>query len=185
MTTRRAHLTHLGLAATAGLTAAAAAPLSPAATAAPLSPAATAAPLSPAAAGAPRQAGAPRRIEQDIVLSARRREITLPALPPLGVTYIATFDLFDSAGATVGEAFAGASVVDVTLDGPVVLATVVLRLAAGEIHYQRVMNRFGAYPRTAIGAILGGTGDYSAIRGVVDISWPDADRIDLVVRPVE
>ncbi|WP_117211548.1 allene oxide cyclase barrel-like domain-containing protein [Allorhizocola rhizosphaerae] len=159
MTTRRTHLTRFGLAAAAGFTAAATTAAGPAA------------------------AGVPRRMQDQIVLSARRKQITLPVLPALGVAYIATFDLFDRSGATVGTAAAGATVVDVTTGGPVVLAHVVLVLADGEIHYQRLMNRFGAYPRTATGPIVGGTGIYACICGEVDITWPDAERIDLVVRP--
>ncbi len=157
MTTRRAHLTRLGFAAAAGLAATAGA--------------------------APARAGGPRRTEASIVLSARRSQITLPVVPTLGLSYIATLDVFDGSGARVGTAAAGATVVDLTLDGPVVLAHVVLKLSGGEIHYQRLMNRFGAYPRTAVGAILGGTGSHAGISGEVDISWPDADRIDIVIRP--
>ncbi|HET6213698.1 MAG TPA: hypothetical protein VFE14_12615 [Micromonosporaceae bacterium] len=157
MSTRRSHLATLGLAVT-GLSAIGV----------------TAAP-SPAFGSAP---GEPFR------LTARRAKITIPDLPALGLTYIAMLDLFDEAGAAVGQAAAGASIVDITLDGPVVLASVVLKLADGEIHYQRLMNRFGEFPRAATGAILGGTGTYHDIRGTVDISWPDADRVELVVQPV-
>jgi hypothetical protein len=164
MTSRRAHLARLGLAATAGLAAAATTSVAPA---------------------APAGAGGRRRPEQEIVLSARRRQITIPAVPPLGVTYVATLDLFNADGTAAGTGASGASVVDVTLDGPVVLAAVVLQLADGEIHYQRIMNRFGAFPRTATGAILGGTGTYQGIRGQVSVSWPDDEVIDLVVQPVE
>lgn len=156
MSTRRNHLAGLGLAA-AGITIGAA-------TTSP-TPARAAAPTTP------------------ITLVARRTKITLPDLPTLGLTYVALLDLFDQAGVKVGMAAAGSSVVDLTLTGPVVLATVVLRLADGEIHYQRLINRFGDFPRTATGAILGGTGVYEDIRGEVQISWPDADRVDLVVHP--
>lgn len=116
-------------------------------------------------------------------LTAYRTELTLPALPTLGLPYICRLDLFDEAEAPVGTAAAGAMVIGLTDAGPVVLAWVVLQLAEGEIHYQRVMDRFGDYPRTAVGAVLGGTGAYHELRGEVDISWPDPDRIDLVVRP--
>lgn len=119
----------------------------------------------------------------DLVLTARRTEITLPAVPTLGITYICQLDLSAESGTTVGTAYAGASVVGLTLAGPVVLAVVVLRLADGEIHYQRVMDRFGGFPREATGAILGGTGGYRGIGGEVEISWPDEERIDLVVHP--
>jgi hypothetical protein len=108
---------------------------------------------------------------------ARRKQITLPAVPTPGLTYIATFDLTDSAGAAVGDAAAATSIVDVTTAGPVILSQVILRLADGELHYQRMMNRFGNYPRTAVGAILGGSGAYAGARGDVRISWPDADVI--------
>lgn len=116
-------------------------------------------------------------------LVARRTELTLPAVPTLGVPYLCLLDLSDPAGAPAGTATADATVVGVTLDGPIVLATVVLQLLDGEIHYQRILDRFGDYPRTAVGAILGGTGAYRDMRGEVDISWPDPDQVDLTVRP--
>jgi hypothetical protein len=59
---------------------------------------------------------------------------------------------------------------------------VVLHLADGEIHYQRVMDRFGAFPRTAAGAVTGGTGAYRDATGEVAITWPDENQVDLAVR---
>jgi hypothetical protein len=154
MTTRRAHLAALGLAG-------AALPLA-------------ALPLAASTAwGA--DAAPPLR------LTATRTQISLPALPSVGVTYIATFDLADADGQPVGTAWSSSAVVDVNLEGPVVLGVIVLRLTDGEIHYQRVINRFGDYPRTSTGAILGGTGTYNAAAGTVDVSWPDPDTISLVV----
>lgn len=88
---------------------------------------------------------------EPIQLTAKRAKITLPDLPALGLTYIALLDLFNPEGAPAGKAAAGASIVDLTLQGPVVLAHVVLKLSDGEIHYQRLMDRFGAFPRTAKG----------------------------------
>lgn len=159
MSTRRSHLAGLGLTAAGLALGASAAPTGAAATA--------------PAGSAP---------AQPLPLVARRTELTLPALPTLGVPYVCLLDLFDQAGMPVGTAAAGATVVGVSLQGPVVLASVVLQLAGGEIHYQRVMDRFGAYPRTAVGAILGGTGGYRDVRGEVGISWPDPDRVDLLVQ---
>lgn len=74
---------------------------------------------------------------------------------------------------------------DVTLDGPVILSQVVLQLADGEIHYQRMIDRFGAYPRAAVGAILGGTGVYAIARGDVQVIWPDQDTIKIALNLVE
>jgi hypothetical protein len=118
-------------------------------------------------------------------LTARRTENTLPDLPALGMPYVCLLDLFDEAQSQVGTATAGSMVVGVTLEGPVVLASVVLHLPDGEVHYQRIMDRFGGFPRTAVGAILGGTGAYRDARGEVDISWPDDEKVDLVVRTSE
>jgi hypothetical protein len=128
---------------------------------------------------------APARAKSIVELVARRKKITLPELPTPGLTYIATFDLTDPAGAAAGVAAASTSIVDVTLDGPVILSQVVLQLADGEIHYQRMINRFGAYPRTATGAILGGTGVYAIARGDVKITWPDQDTIKIELNLVE
>jgi hypothetical protein len=127
----------------------------------------------------------PARARSTVELIAKRKKITLPDLPVLGLTYIATFDLTDPAGAAAGVAAASTSIVDVTLDGPVILSQVVLQLADGEIHYQRMINRFGEYPRTATGAILGGTGAYAIARGDVKITWPDQDTVAIALNLVE
>lgn len=128
---------------------------------------------------------APARARSTVELIAKRKTITLPDLPTPGLTYIATFDLTDPAGAAAGVAAATTSIVDVTLDGPVILSQVVLQLPDGEIHYQRMINRFGAYPRTAVGAILGGTGVYAIARGDAMITWPDQDSIKIELNLVE
>jgi hypothetical protein len=138
----------------------------------------TAAGVTLAAAGAPTPAAA----QEPLSLIARRTELTLPDLPALGLPYVCLLDLFDQAGTQVGTATAGAMIVGVTLEGPVVLASVVLHLADGEIHYQRVMDRFGAFPRTAAGAVTGGTGGYRDATGEVAITWPDENQVDLAVR---
>ena len=67
-------------------------------------------------------------------LTATRRQLTLPAVPALGVSYIATFDVKDGTGAPAGTAWAGSSIVDISPDGPVVLSMVVLRLPDGEMY---------------------------------------------------
>lgn len=153
MSTRRKHLAGLGLTA-AGIAVA------------------TAARPAPAAAQQP---------PEPLALVARRTEINLPDLPALGVPYVCLLDLFDQEDTQVGTATAGATIVGVTVEGPVVLASVVLHLADGEVHYQRVMDRFGDFPRTAMGAIQGGTGSYRDATGEVEITWPDDERIDLLV----
>ncbi|MFC0533112.1 hypothetical protein [Phytohabitans kaempferiae] len=130
-------------------------------------------------------APAPAHARSTVELVARRRKMTLPDLPVPGLTYIATFDLTDPAGAAAGEAAASTSIVDVTLEGPVILSQVVLRLADGELHYQRMINRFGAYPRAAVGAVLGGTGVYAIARGEVKVTWPNPDTIRIVAALVE
>jgi hypothetical protein len=112
---------------------------------------------------------------------ATRKQITLPAAPTLGVPYIATFDLTDSSGTALGTAWSSSAVVDVSPAGPVVFGAIVLDLADGQIHYQRVINRYGDYPRKSTGAILGGTGKYAAATGSVDVVWPDDKTIDLTV----
>jgi hypothetical protein len=151
-TTRRAHLTGLGLG--LGL-------------------------LAGTLAGSARAAAADPVPPGQLQVYAKRKQITLPEVATPGITYIATFDLTDASGAPVGEAAAGNSVLDVTVDGPVVLSQVVLRLAKGELHYQRLMNRFGNFPRSATGAILGGTGTYATARGDVQIVWPDQNTIQI------
>jgi hypothetical protein len=132
-------------------------------------------------AAAPFAAPAPAAAATTMQLTATRRQLTLPAVPALGVSYIATFDVKDGTGAPAGTAWAGSSIVDISPDGPVVLSMVVLRLPDGEVHYQRIIDRYGPYPRTATGAILGGTGAYQSATGSVDVAWPDADTIALAV----
>ncbi|MGH3713758.1 MAG: hypothetical protein ACRDT4_09915 [Micromonosporaceae bacterium] len=159
MSTRRAHLTSLGLAAA--------------------TPLAVAAPVALASAA---PAAAATRVAGPMELVARRTKITLPDLPKLGVSYIALLDLFDSAGTKLGQASTSSFVVDVAVEGPIVLGTIVLQLADGEIHYQRLIRRYGDYPRTATGAITGGTGEYAGATGEVDVSCPDADTVQLAVK---
>jgi hypothetical protein len=132
-------------------------------------------------AAVPFAAAAPAAAAGTVQLTATRRQLNLPAVPALGVTYIATFDVKDGTGAAAGTAWAGSSIVDVTPDGPVVLSMVVLRLADGEVHYQRVIDRYGPYPRTATGAVLGGTGAYQSATGTVDVTWPDANTVALAL----
>ncbi|MGH3657413.1 MAG: hypothetical protein ACRDUA_12200, partial [Micromonosporaceae bacterium] len=131
----------------------------------------------------PRAAPAPGPgAKAPLELSARRTEITLPpGVPSLGLTYIALLDLFDTSGTKVGQASTSSFVVEVTTGGPIVLGFIVLQLEKGAIHYQRLIRRYGDYPRTTVGAITGGTGDYSSGSGHVEVSWPDAERVDLVV----
>ncbi|SDD96834.1 allene oxide cyclase barrel-like domain-containing protein [Actinokineospora iranica] len=119
-----------------------------------------------------------------IRLVSRRTRSTLPDMPTVGSTYVVLSDLFDDRGDAAGRGFATCSIVDVTAAGPVVAATMVLRLADGEIHYQRVFDRFGAYPRSGTGAILGGTGAYRDVLGEVEATWPDADQVDVVIHQV-
>ncbi|MEJ3744677.1 hypothetical protein WEI85_28565 [Actinomycetes bacterium KLBMP 9797] len=124
-------------------------------------------------------AAAPARAAAPLEIVARRKQITLPQVPAIGGTYIATFTLTDPAGAALGEAAAHTALVDVTPEGPVMLSQVVLKLRDGEVHYQRIMNRFGPFPRTAVGAIVGATGAHAGRTGAVDITWPDADTIKI------
>lgn len=189
MTTRRRYLSSVGLLALAGTVAAL--PGSEAAAAAPSVRTAgddrpgagvNAGPQATGPGDDQRGPTAPNAAAAELRLVARRTKITLPELPTLGITYVALFDLFDQARAKVGTAAAGSSVVDLTPAGPVVLSGVVLTLKDGQIHYQRLINRFGGYPRQSVGAVLGGTGAYGGARGEVGIVWPDADTIELTVR---
>ncbi|MCC9307266.1 hypothetical protein LN042_09150 [Kitasatospora sp. RB6PN24] len=119
-----------------------------------------------------------------IQLTAIRTQNTLPEVPDLGLTYVSTLDLFHADGSRAGSGVASSAIVDLTPSGPVVLSQIVLTLAGGELQYQRVIDRFGSYPRTAAGAILGGTGKYRGSSGDVEITWPDEDRIELTIKPV-
>lgn len=133
----------------------------------------------PLAAAARAGAGVPKAAPLSLV--ATRTHITLPAAPTLGVTYIATFSLVDGDGKPAGVAWSSSAVVSLDTGGPVVFGMIILHLAGGDIHYQRVIDRFGGYPRKSTGAILGGTGDYATAAGTVDVSWPNAKKIDLTV----
>lgn len=132
--------------------------------------------------GAPASPAAGSPTADPLTLVATRTQITLPAAPTLGIGYIATFDLVDGAGKAAGTAWSSSAVVD--LDStvqPVVFGMIVLRLADGDIHYQRVIDRFGDYPRKSTGAVLGGTGSYARAAGTVDVVWPDEKKIELTV----
>lgn len=146
---------------------------------------AAAAPLvaAPLAVPDPAWAGGSRTEAEPMKLVATRKQITLPAAPSLGVGYIATFELADSGGNDAGVAWSSSAVVDLKgAANPVVFGTIILRLSGGDLHYQRVIDRYGDYPRTSTGAILGGTGKYARAAGTVDVVWPDDKTINLTVR---
>lgn len=121
------------------------------------------------------------RAATPLEFTARRTEITIPDVPSLGLSYICLLDLFDPSGTKVGQASSSSFIVTMTLEGPVVLGSIVLHLADGDIHYQRLIDRYGGYPRTATGAILGGTGEYAGVGGEVEVVWPDAHTVNLTV----
>jgi hypothetical protein len=141
------------------------------------------APPGPAgSAGGPGERAAGSPAADPLTLVATRTQITLPAAPTLGIGYIATFDLVDGDGKAAGTAWSSSAVVDLKNTAqPVVFGMIVLHLADGDIHYQRVIDRFGDYPRKSTGAILGGTGSYAQAAGTVDVVWPDEKKIDLTV----
>jgi hypothetical protein len=121
---------------------------------------------------APHQPG-----NQTLTLLGKRGAISLPAVPALGLAFMAGGDLYDSTGATkMGEAYSSCSVVAISAAVPPAITaecTTVFTLSGGDLYLGSVRDYLGGGFSTAKLAVLGGTDSYNDARGDGTVSVAD------------
>lgn len=124
-------------------------------------------------AAAPHQAG-----NQTLTLLGKRGAITLPAVPALGLAFMAGGDVYDSTGATkLGEAYSSCSVVSVSVAVPPVITaecTTVISLSGGDLYLGSLRDYLSGGFSNAKLAVLGGTDSYNDARGDGTVTVSDA-----------
>ena len=124
-------------------------------------------------AAAPHQAG-----NQTLTLLGKRGAMTLPAVPALGLAFMAGGDLYDTSGTTkLGEAYSSCAVVSITAAVPPAITaecTTVLTLSGGDLYLGSVRDYLGGGFSNAKLAVLGGTDSYNDARGDGTVSVTDA-----------
>lgn len=116
---------------------------------------------------APRNPAAPGN--QTLTLIGKRSAFTLPAVPALGVGFMAGGDLYDSTGSTrLGAAYSTCSVVAVSVTVPPTITaecTTVFTLSGGDLYLASLRDYLsGGFTSTKL-AVLGGTDSYNNARG--------------------
>ncbi|HEX4222731.1 MAG TPA: hypothetical protein VHZ97_10240 [Pseudonocardiaceae bacterium] len=126
-------------------------------------------------AAAPHAAG-----NQTLTLLGKRGAFTLPAVPALGLGFMAGGDVYDASGVTkLGAAYSSCSVVAVSVAVPPAITaecTTVFSLSGGDLYVGSVRDYLSGGFSNAKLAVLGGTDSYNDARGdgTVSISDPTA-----------
>lgn len=124
-------------------------------------------------AAAPHQAA-----NQTLTLLGKRGAFTLPAVPALGLGFMAGGDLYDSTGATkLGESYSSCSVVAISAAVPPAITaecTTVFTLSGGDLYLGSLRDYLGGGFSNAKLAVLGGTDSYNDARGDGTVSVSDA-----------
>lgn len=117
---------------------------------------------------------------QTLTLLAKRGAFTLPAVPALGIGFMAGGDLYDSTGATkMGTAYSSCSVVAISVAVPPVITAecaTVFTLSGGTLYLGSLRDYLSGGFSNAKVAVLGGTDSYNNVRGdgTVSVSDPSA-----------
>ncbi len=128
-----------------------------------------------------------------ISFTSRRTKSTLPNVPVvtpdlLGTAYIAYLDLVDESGQALGDGSVRGAIVDIIVGIPpkiVVQASVIFRLADGEIHASNMHIRTIPNPGVRhLIAVTGGTGAYRTARGSGTIEHVTADDTAVVLNVI-
>lgn len=128
-------------------------------------------------AAAPHQPG-----NQTLTLVGKRSAFSLPAVPALGLAFMAGGDLYDSTGATkLGTAYSSCTVVGVSVAVPPDITaecTTVFTLSGGDLYLGSVRDYLGGGYSSAKLAVLGGTDSYNDARGDGTVSVSTASSGD-------
>ncbi|HEV3361903.1 MAG TPA: hypothetical protein VG247_34250 [Pseudonocardiaceae bacterium] len=131
--------------------------------------------LASSGAAAPHDPGVPGN--QTLTLLGKRGAITLPAVPALGIGFMAGGDLYDSTGVTkMGTSYSSCSVVAISVAVPPVITaecTTVFSLAGGELYLGSLRDYLSGGFSNAKVAVLGGTDSYNNVRGDGTVSVTD------------
>jgi hypothetical protein len=123
-------------------------------------------------AAAPHQPG-----NQTLTLLGKRGAFTLPAVPAVGIGFMAGGDLYDSTGTTkLGTAYSSCTVVAISVAVPPVITaecTTVFALSGGDIYLGSLRDYLSGGFSNAKVAVLGGTDSYNDARGDGTVSVAD------------
>ncbi|HEX3782909.1 MAG TPA: hypothetical protein VHX38_24855 [Pseudonocardiaceae bacterium] len=125
---------------------------------------------------APRTPGA--SANQTLTLVGKRGAFTLPAVPALGIGFLAGGGLYDSTGATeLGQAYSNCSVVAISVAVPPVITAeclTVFSLSGGDLYLSSLRDYLSGGFTSAKLAVLGGTGSYNDVRGDGTVTATDS-----------
>jgi hypothetical protein len=128
--------------------------------------------VAPSGAAAPHAAG-----NQTLTLLGKRGALTLPAVPALGLGFMAGGDVYDASGVTkLGEAYSSCSVVAISVAVPPVITaecTTVFTLSGGDLYLGSLRDYLSGGFSNAKLAVLGGTDSYNDARGDGTVSVAD------------
>ena len=136
-------------------------------------------------AAAPHAAG-----NQTLTLLGKRGAFTLPAVPALGLGFMAGGDVYDASGVTkLGEAYSSCSVVSVSVAVPPAITaecTTVFTLSGGDLYVGSLRDYLSGGFGNAKLAVLGGTDSYNDARGdgTVSVSDPNAHNYTFTINLV-
>jgi hypothetical protein len=112
----------------------------------------------------------------------KRGAFTLPAVPALGLGFMAGGDLYDSTGSTkLGDAYSNCSVVAISVAVPPVITAecmTVFTLSGGDLYLSSLRDYLSGGFSNAKLAVLGGTGSYNDVRGDGTATVSDATAHD-------
>lgn len=134
--------------------------------------------LLPLSAAAAAPAGGPQ--DETIELVAKRGVLSLPAAPAVGVAFLGGGELFDTAGAKIGEGYSSCLVAKLALPELTAHCTSAFKLADGEIHLSSLRTYHVATLTTFKDgpmAVIGGTGKYRTARGEARTEKQAADPL--------
>ncbi|MFB9903611.1 allene oxide cyclase barrel-like domain-containing protein [Allokutzneria oryzae] len=105
---------------------------------------------------------------ETITVTAKRGVLSLPAVPTVGLAFLGGGDLFDEAGAKIGEGYSTCLVAKIALPELTSHCTSAFRLAKGEIHLSSLrtytVGTTSSFKDSTM-AVIGGTGEYKDARG--------------------
>ncbi|MCP3805202.1 hypothetical protein NLX83_38655 [Allokutzneria sp. A3M-2-11 16] len=106
--------------------------------------------------------------DETIIVTAKRSVLSLPAVPTVGLSFLGGGELYDEAGAKVGEGYSTCTVARLAPPELTSHCTSAFRLAKGEIHLSSLrtytIGGTSSFKDSTM-AVIGGTGAYKDARG--------------------